>query len=194
MATSTLTQLLNYEKEIPVYPSHKCVLGRSKILPYPCVKLSVQTVIRCPYSPVCNRIHQHLCTRLKSRTLAAILFVWTLLGIGSAALAAAVTYPGKATRISGKGQWSTQTKNEDHNSLVSRAIVTILRRCQSRVGYIGWNFAFSSWFRSTRLGNVTASSDGLIQFLIEKCNKNVSKKNQYQRTRKSRRSSEPSMN
>ena len=59
---------------------------------------------------VCNRMHQHLCARKKSQTLEAFV-VWrnentahTLVGTGSAALAAAVPYPVKATPISRKAQ------------------------------------------------------------------------------------------
>ena len=55
------------------------------------------------YGPVCNRMHQQVCARKKNQTLAAIpLFehmniLQTLTGMGSAVLAAAVSYPGKAT-------------------------------------------------------------------------------------------------
>ena len=58
-------------------------------------QLPVQTVLRCPYSPVCNRMHQHLCARYKSQTLAAVplsghtKILHTLIEVGSAALAAA---------------------------------------------------------------------------------------------------------
>ena len=54
-------------------------------------------------APVCSCMHQHLYTRYKSQTLTAIpLFGYrkmlhTLVGMGSAALGAAVAYPGKAT-------------------------------------------------------------------------------------------------
>ena len=30
--------------------------------------LSVQTALRCPYTPVCNRMHLHLCARYRSRS------------------------------------------------------------------------------------------------------------------------------
>ena len=47
-------------------------------------------------APVCNRMHRHLCARYNSQTLAAIplcghtKILHTLIGMGSAALAAAV--------------------------------------------------------------------------------------------------------
>ena len=62
-------------------------------------QISVQTLLRCSYS------HQHLHARKTLQTLAAIpLFRRTnilhaMIGMGSAALAAAVPYPGKVTRI-----------------------------------------------------------------------------------------------
>ena len=61
-------------------------------------------------APVCNRMHQHLCTHSKSHTLLAIpLFGHTrilhmLVGMGSAALTADVP--------SYKGQWSTKKKKK----------------------------------------------------------------------------------
>ena len=54
-------------------------------------------------APACNHMHQHLCAHQKSQTLAATpvsghtKVLHTLIGMGSAALAAAVPYPGKAT-------------------------------------------------------------------------------------------------
>ena len=63
-------------------------------------------------APVCNGVHQHLCGHYKSQSLAAILYtiVWTyahtahIIGLGSPALAAAVSYPGKRPGISRMGQ------------------------------------------------------------------------------------------
>ena len=61
-------------------------------------------------APVCSHMHQHLCARQKFQCLATMpLFghpkiLQALIGVGSAALAAAVPCPGKATRISRKGQ------------------------------------------------------------------------------------------
>ena len=79
----------------------RCGKGFSPKVSFQCrLSYSVRT------APVCNRMHQHLCARSKSQTLAAIpLFghtkvLHTPVGTGSAALAAAVPYPGKATRIS----------------------------------------------------------------------------------------------
>ena len=76
----------------------------------PCCKVfspRVSFQCRLSYSvrtaPVCSCMHQHLYTRYKSQTLTAIpLFGYrkmlhTLVGMGSAALGAAVAYPGKAT-------------------------------------------------------------------------------------------------
>ena len=57
-------------------------------------------------SHVYSRMHQHLCARYQSQTLAAVPLFWhtkilhTLIGMGSAALAAAFPYPGKVIRIS----------------------------------------------------------------------------------------------
>ena len=77
-------------------------------------QLPAQSFLRCPYSP---RVQLHASTSgrplKKSQTLAAIpLFghtkiLHTLRGMGSAALAAAVPYPGTEIRISRKGQWNT---------------------------------------------------------------------------------------
>ena len=56
-------------------------------------------------APVCNHMHQDLCARYKSQTLAAIpLFghtkiLHTLIGMGRAALATAVPYPSKVTEL-----------------------------------------------------------------------------------------------
>ena len=75
-------------------------------------QLPVQTLLQCLYSP---RVQMHVptsvCT-LKIQTLAATplcghtKILRTQIGMGSAALAAAVSYPGKATWISHKGQRS----------------------------------------------------------------------------------------
>ena len=86
----------------------------------PCCKVFSPTVsFQCrlsytvPTAPVCSCMHQHLCTRYKSQTLTAIpLFGYrkmlhTQVGMGSAALGAAVSYPGKATWISHSGQRGT---------------------------------------------------------------------------------------
>ena len=68
-------------------------------------------------APGCNRMHHCLCARQKSQTLAAVpllgqtKILYALIGMSSAALAAAVHYPGKATRISCKGQKSTIKNN-----------------------------------------------------------------------------------
>ena len=75
---------------------------------------TVQTLIRCPYSP-CVQLHAStpVCT-LKSQTLVAIpLFghmkiQHTLIGMGSSVLLVAVPYLGKVTEVSHKGQWSTK--------------------------------------------------------------------------------------
>ena len=76
------------------------------------------TLLRYTYTvPVCNCMHQHLCT-LKSQTLTATLFLnlghtkllHTLRGMGSAALAAAVSYLVMAPRISLKGQRSSKNR------------------------------------------------------------------------------------
>ena len=73
-------------------------------------QLSVQTVLLCPYSP---RVQSHASTSVCTLTIpntGSHATVWTheilhtLTGMGGAALAAAVSYPGKATRISRKGQ------------------------------------------------------------------------------------------
>ena len=73
-------------------------------------------LLQCLYSP---RVQSHASASvrtLKFQTLAAIPFFGhtkiphTLTGMGSAALAAAVLYPGKATRISHKGQRSTKRR------------------------------------------------------------------------------------
>ena len=86
----------------------------------PCCKVFSPTVscqCRLSYTvrtaPVCSCMHQHLYTRYKSQTLTAIpLFGYrkmlhTQVGMGSAALGAAVSYPGKATWISRSGQRGT---------------------------------------------------------------------------------------
>ena len=60
-------------------------------------------------APGCNHIHQHLCARQNPWTLAATLLFQhakirhRLVGTGSAALAAAVPYSGKATHLSREG-------------------------------------------------------------------------------------------
>ena len=78
-----------------------------------CLTLSVQP-------RVCIRKYQDRGSRQKSQTLTATpLFghtkiQHTLIGMGSAALAAAVPYPGKATRISCKAQISTVKKSFFH--------------------------------------------------------------------------------
>ena len=60
------------------------------------------------------RLHQYLCARQNSQTLAAIplcghtKILHTLVAMGSAALAAAVPYPCKVTRNSRKGQWNSK--------------------------------------------------------------------------------------
>ena len=72
---------------------------------------------RLPYSvhtaPVCSRMHQHLRVHEKSPTLAAIplfghtdntIHTDTVIGMGSAALVAAVPYPAKVAEISCSGQ------------------------------------------------------------------------------------------
>ena len=75
-------------------------------------QLPVQTLFPCLYSP-CVQMHVPPSARtLKIQTLAATpscghtKTLHTPIGMGSAALAAAVSYPGKATWISHKGQWS----------------------------------------------------------------------------------------
>ena len=77
----------------------------------------MQTLLRCLYSPkVCANVK-------KTQTLAAIaLFVHTkvlhaLMGMGSAALAAAVLH--KATRISRKGQRSTEREKREKKGKTS---------------------------------------------------------------------------
>ena len=76
----------------------------------------MQTLLRCPYS---LRVQLHEST---SKTLAAIplsghrKMQHTLVGMGSAALAAAVPCPGKATRISRKGQKKSTKKIYFFNS------------------------------------------------------------------------------
>ena len=67
-------------------------------------------------APVCNRMHRSTSVRtLKIPNTVSHIIVWTheilhtLVGLGSAALAAAVPYPAKATRISHYGQRSTKT-------------------------------------------------------------------------------------
>ena len=72
--------------------------------------------LRYPYQPRA-RSHASSVRTLKIPTLAAMLLLGptktlqTLTGTGSAALAAAVTNPGKATRISRKGKRNRPTKN-----------------------------------------------------------------------------------
>ena len=64
-------------------------------------------------APVCSHMPRHLCAHSKSQTLAAtpllghMEILHTPIGMGSAALVAAVPYPGKVTGISCKGQRST---------------------------------------------------------------------------------------
>ena len=87
--------------------------------------LTVSVIPPSPPPLLCNRMQQHLCARQRSKAWAAIFFFFfggthkilhAVLGMGSAALAAAVQpYPGKATRISCKGQMkSTHKKKLKH--------------------------------------------------------------------------------
>ena len=75
----------------------------------------VQILLRCLYSPRVQSYATYLCARYKSQALEAIpLFahtkiLYSLVGTGSAALAAPVPYPGMAARISHEGQLSTNT-------------------------------------------------------------------------------------
>ena len=87
-------------------------------------QLPVQTLLRCPYSP---RVQSHASTAvhtLKSQTLAVVpmfehtKILYTLIGVGSAALiAAAMPNPGKSTRNSCKGQWSTKIKSRRNKGI-----------------------------------------------------------------------------
>ena len=80
-------------------------------------QFSVQTLLRCPYSP---SVPLHALTAVRTLKIPNTgshipLLVYTnilhtLTGMGSAALAAVVPYPGKAIRISRKGQSSTEKK------------------------------------------------------------------------------------
>ena len=82
-------------------------------------QLSVQTLT----APVSKSHASTSVHTLKSRTLAVIpvfehtKILHTLIGVGSAALAAAVPYPGKATRISRKGQWRTKIKSRRNKGI-----------------------------------------------------------------------------
>ena len=81
----------------------------------------MQTLLRCPYRPCAQSSASTSVRTLKSQALTVKpLFGHTeilhnLTGMGSAALAAALPYPGKMTQISHKGQGSTikQIKNKN---------------------------------------------------------------------------------
>ena len=84
-------------------------------------QLSAQTLLRCPYSPLCgiarvnisahvkNPKHwqPHQCLDTRKQAYCTRRYKQQM---GSAALAAAVPYPGKVTRISRKGQRNTFKK------------------------------------------------------------------------------------
>ena len=82
------------------------ILTRARVPGAARVSLQCRLSYGVPTAPVCNRMQQHLYGRYKSQSLAAILYtiVWTYeytahtTGMGCAALAAAVSYPGMATR------------------------------------------------------------------------------------------------
>ena len=74
----------------------------------------MQTLLRCPYSP---RVQSHASASVRTLKIPntdSHTIVWspkllhTLTGMGSAALAAAAPYPGKAARIPRKGQGRTK--------------------------------------------------------------------------------------
>ena len=78
----------------------------------------MQTLLRCPYSP-CVLSHVSTAVQtLKTANFGGITMngqreiLQTLIGMGSAALAAAVFHPGKATRVSHKGQRGTKTNKQ----------------------------------------------------------------------------------
>ena len=77
---------------------------------------------------LCNRTHQHLCAQEISLKLAAIpvfghtKILHTLTGRVSAALVAAAFYPGKATQIPCKLQWSTMKYTHTHTHTLSLSL------------------------------------------------------------------------
>ena len=113
-------------------------------------------------APVCNRMHQHLCTHSKSHTLLAIpLFGHTrilhmLVGMGSAALTADVP--------SYKGQWSTKKKKKIGLFTIPTAAcleVLVFFCCQRMPMPISWSrqqdFAVLQLFTSSKIAKCVAA-------------------------------------
>ena len=113
-------------------------------------QLPVKTLLRCPYSPPCAVACTNICAHVKNlkhwqsyhcldtrmwEGTSRSKILHTLVGMGSAALATAVPYPGMATSVSCKGQRSTFFFKSS------------IRRCFSYFSSMLWYSVFlcSSW-------------------------------------------------
>ena len=81
-------------------------------------QLSVLTLFQCSHSPLCaaacisNHVHIKNPKHWQPYHCMDTQILHTQIGMGSAALAAAVPYPGMMTQIPRKGQWSTKNRKK----------------------------------------------------------------------------------
>ena len=99
---------------------------------FPQSQLSVQTLVRCPYSPRVQSLASTSVRTLKYQTLTTIALFGhtkkrhTHTGMGSAAPAAVAAYPGMATQISRKGQRTSSISSSSSSSSSSSCNISHL--------------------------------------------------------------------